>query len=84
MPKPVVIAKNANPEWDVAYDDNNTAESSFFTVFGSPTIKDAIAEAETRLDQDRQGWYTITSVQLIKRREAYNVTISDHSETSET
>lgn len=84
MPKPVIIAKNANPEWDIAYDDAATDESSVLTIFGSPTIKDAITEAEKRLDQDRQGWYTITSVQLIKRREAYNVEISDYSDTNET
>lgn len=84
MSKPVVIAKNAEPEWDVTYDDNAANESSFFTVFGSPTIQDAISEAATRLNQDREGWYTITSVQLIKRRATYDVTLNDYNEISET
>lgn len=85
MPKPVIIAKSADPEWNIMYDDATTDESSTLTIFGSPTIRDAITEAEKRLDQDRQGWYTITGVELIKRRLAYHVELSDMSDyTSET
>lgn len=80
--KPVVIAKNADPEWEITYNDDAIAESSVLTIFGSPTIKDAITEAEKRLDEDRQGWYTITGAQLIKRHLASDAQFSETSETS--
>lgn len=65
MPKPVIIAKRAGPDWMVHYTDHDTGEPSVVTVFGSPTIDDALKEARFSLDALHQNWYTITQIELV-------------------
>ena len=66
MAKPVVVAKREGPDWLIDYTDNNTGEPASMSVFGSPTIDDALKEAQSSLDATLKDWYTITRIALSK------------------
>ena len=65
MPKPIVVAKREGPEWCVVYTDDATHEENTMSVFGSPTIEDALQEARSSLNANRADWYTIVGIELI-------------------
>lgn len=64
MAKPIVVAKRQGPDWTVCYTEHESGEELFVSVFGSPTIEEALQDARASLDANHQGWYTITKVQL--------------------
>lgn len=62
MTKPIVVAKRPGSDWTVWYTEHESGEELSLSVFGSPTIEDALYEARTSLNAKRQGWYTITKI----------------------
>ena len=64
MAKPLVIAKREGADWLITYTIDGTDGRDTISVFGSPTIEDALKEARLSLDASKQNWYTITSVEL--------------------
>jgi hypothetical protein len=66
MAKPLVIAKREGPEWSVAYIDKNNDTIETMSIYGSPTIEDALKEARASLDATHSDWYTITGAELVE------------------
>lgn len=79
MAKPIVVAKREGPEWCVVYIDNNTDEEESMSVYGSPTIEDALLEARSSLNANHSDWYTIVGVEMVADEELEEESV-DHDE----
>jgi len=72
MAKPIVVAKSDKPEWCVLYEDADTGETESMSVYGSPTIEDALTEARASLDGSKTD-YTIVGIELVDEEDVEGV-----------